>query len=308
MLARMMSLRSTRIGRIAAALLLGAAASSTATYAQPLPVDDFNDGNDDGWMHLLPSGGPLDGRYDASAFTYHLYTVGAVPFGQFHGLIAAWTPSYELPQRYSDGFFRALVWANTATDLFIGMRTTATPECLGETYVFGLRPNGRAEIGIVQGNCTGAIALVAGTHVGFAPNGTQWWLEAGAVGDEVSLRTWRFGSPPPQMPQLVERLMTPLPPGGLGVAAVHQSNYPTSRVDGALDSLTFTPARPGDTNCDGAVDFFDIDPFLLALVDPAAYAAVFENCRLTAADCNADGSVDFFDIDLFVACVFGACP
>jgi len=28
---------------------------------------------------------------------------------------------------------------------------------------------------------------------------------------------------------------------------------------------------PGDANCDGAVDTFDIDPFVLALVNPTAY-------------------------------------
>ena len=65
---------------------------------------------------------------------------------------------------------------------------------------------------------------------------------------------------------------------------------------------------PGDVNCDGGVDFFDIDPFLLALFDPAAYAVAFPDCDIATADVNADNSVDFFDIDPFVACLFGACP
>ncbi len=70
-----------------------------------------------------------------------------------------------------------------------------------------------------------------------------------------------------------------------------------------------TPSAPpqfgnADTNCDGAVDFFDIDPFLLALFDPAAYGLAFPNCSLTTADVNDDGSVDFFDIDAFLAVLF----
>lgn len=57
---------------------------------------------------------------------------------------------------------------------------------------------------------------------------------------------------------------------------------------------------PGDMNCDGIVNNFDIDPFVLALVDPDAYTVAFPNCNRLAADVNGDGSVDNFDIDPFV--------
>jgi hypothetical protein len=63
--------------------------------------------------------------------------------------------------------------------------------------------------------------------------------------------------------------------------------------------------RAGDMNCDCRVDFFDIDPFLLALFDQAAYAAQFPGCDVMHADVNADGNVDFFDIDAFLAALFG---
>ena len=53
-------------------------------------------------------------------------------------------------------------------------------------------------------------------------------------------------------------------------------------------------------NCDGAVDFFDIDAFVLAITDPAAYATQYPDCSLSYADCNQDGEVNFFDIDPFV--------
>ncbi len=61
----------------------------------------------------------------------------------------------------------------------------------------------------------------------------------------------------------------------------------------------------GDLNCDGTVDFFDIDPFVLAVTDPAGYAAEYPDCNFMLADCNGDGAVDFFDIDPFVALVTG---
>lgn len=61
----------------------------------------------------------------------------------------------------------------------------------------------------------------------------------------------------------------------------------------------------GDLNCDGAVDAFDIDPFVLALIDPAGYAAAYPNCDMMLADINGDGVVDAFDIDPFVELLTG---
>ena len=55
----------------------------------------------------------------------------------------------------------------------------------------------------------------------------------------------------------------------------------------------------GDVNCDGAVTAPDIDAFVLALVDPAAYAAAYPDCDRSLADCNCDGAVNLFDIDVF---------
>ncbi len=61
----------------------------------------------------------------------------------------------------------------------------------------------------------------------------------------------------------------------------------------------------GDLNCDGTVDFFDIDAFVLALTDPDGYAVAYPDCDILLADCNGDGVVDFFDIDSFVALLTG---
>ncbi|MGE0481487.1 MAG: M12 family metallo-peptidase [Phycisphaerae bacterium] len=76
--------------------------------------------------------------------------------------------------------------------------------------------------------------------------------------------------------------------------------------------LTVTPAGClsvcGDMNCDGDLNNFDIDPFVLALSNPAGYAAAFPNCDINHGDVNSDGMVNNFDIDPFVACLTGACP
>jgi hypothetical protein len=66
---------------------------------------------------------------------------------------------------------------------------------------------------------------------------------------------------------------------------------------------------PADMNCDGDVDFGDINPFVTALSDPAAYEEAFPNCRLANGDTNDDGTVDLADINPFIACLInGGCP
>jgi RHS repeat-associated protein len=60
-----------------------------------------------------------------------------------------------------------------------------------------------------------------------------------------------------------------------------------------------------DMDCDGDVDFADINPFILAISDPNAYQAQFPNCNLLNGDLDGDGDVDFDDIDYFGG-LFGA--
>lgn len=61
----------------------------------------------------------------------------------------------------------------------------------------------------------------------------------------------------------------------------------------------------GDMNCDGVVNNFDIDPFVTALTNAAAYAAQFPGCNILNADANGDGLVNNFDIDPFVSMLSG---
>lgn len=61
----------------------------------------------------------------------------------------------------------------------------------------------------------------------------------------------------------------------------------------------------GDLNCDGALNAFDIDPFVLALTDPGTYAQAYSDCDYMLADCNEDGAVNAFDIDAFVGLLTG---
>ncbi len=88
---------------------------------------------------------------------------------------------------------------------------------------------------------------------------------------------------------------------GLGGGAANLGPTPNLTLVPGLQYMAVEIARPGDCNCDGFVDFNDIDAFVLALSDPAGYLAMFPNCPGRARDVNGDGMVSFDDIDPFVA-------
>ncbi|MBL8877695.1 MAG: hypothetical protein JNG88_01140 [Phycisphaerales bacterium] len=92
--------------------------------------------------------------------------------------------------------------------------------------------------------------------------------------------------------------------------------YDADEIDACSDPADagIVPGGPGaycrgDANCDGSVNNFDIDAFVLALTDTAAYALAYPNCVIATSDVNQDGAVNNFDIDPFVACIAaGGCP
>jgi hypothetical protein len=107
-------------------------------------------------------------------------------------------------------------------------------------------------------------------------------------------------------------LTMPSVPPGSAVVLRYQVTGPGDDAD-AMDFVQLVaPERPctatGDANCDGAVNTFDIDPFVIALTNPTLWQATYPCDYLGAADCNHDGSVNTFDIDPFVLCLTVGCP
>ena len=62
----------------------------------------------------------------------------------------------------------------------------------------------------------------------------------------------------------------------------------------------------GDLNCDNAVNFGDINPFVQLLSDPTTWQATYPGCPSVNGDISLDGTVDFGDINPFVALLTGA--
>lgn len=86
----------------------------------------------------------------------------------------------------------------------------------------------------------------------------------------------------------------------------HSRNYGNPDQHPHL-AFTAMPRLPGDMNCDGLLNNFDIDPFVLALTDPESYGTEYPGCSLLIGDMNLDGVFNNFDIDLFVECIVNGC-
>ncbi len=76
-------------------------------------------------------------------------------------------------------------------------------------------------------------------------------------------------------------------------------------TDGTKGIYRLSLARRGDINCDGNINFDDIESFVIALVDMAEYLQSYHECQHMNADCNGDGRVNFDDIDAFVILLIG---
>lgn len=72
------------------------------------------------------------------------------------------------------------------------------------------------------------------------------------------------------------------------------------RVGNGITAIHVNFCRGADPNCDGKVNGLDIRAFVLALLNPAAYAAQFPGCDICHSDMNADDIVSLADIPLFV--------
>ena len=161
-----------------------------------------------------------------------------------------------------------------------------------------LAPDGAGGV-LVAGSTSGSLGgLNAGSSDAFL-------ARYDSAGDRVWIR--QFGSSSVDVAGA-------LAPGGAGsvMVAGNAGGSLGGRYEGPLRAFVarFTHALPlGDLNCDGAFDGADIDPFFLALGDPAAYLAAFPDCSIDNADMNCDQAVNGADIDRFFACLAGNnCP
>ncbi len=131
-----------------------------------------------------------------------------------------------------------------------------------------------------------AVPVASGTKTGDFSTWDATEVDRLLLGDEYPLtRPW-LGEY--RLVAIYDRALSP---------AEVQQNYDAGADEGGTGYLV------GDTNCDGLVNNGDIDPFLLALTDYAAYADAYPGCH--NADIDGDGLVNNGDIDPFVVALAG---
>ncbi len=169
---------------------------------------------------------------------------------------------------------------------------------------------------------TAALQFVSGEYVLPDPFGLPlvWPLQAeGGHVDFAAGINVMFGQPPTQADAPLAYLTFVALETTSATSVRFRPHAPPSQLSTAdgqplLPALVDTPElwvspgcalHLGDLDCDGDVDFADINPFVLALSDPVGYEALYPFCQVLNGDCNQDGQVDFGDINAFVALLSG---
>jgi FG-GAP repeat protein len=158
----------------------------------------------------------------------------------------------------------------------------------------------------VNGNQADNSAMTAGAAYVFDRSGTTWsqqaYLKASntGAGDQFGGATF-FASPGVALSG--DTLVVGAPGEDSNTTGVN-GDQANNSASGSGAAYVFTLAACpslGDMNCDCTVDVSDIDPFVLALLDPIAYGVAYPPpCDLLDGDMQPDGNVDGGDTQGFV--------
>ncbi|MFQ5806226.1 MAG: hypothetical protein ACE5I3_07245 [Phycisphaerae bacterium] len=266
--------------------------------AQSILIDDFNDGNDDGWTGVDPvPGEPWDPAiFDASSGAYNLRSTGVVPAYRWVAFHSQWDASVD--SFYSEGFLRAEIRANRQnTAVWFVMRAGDPPENREGYLFYADTADGRFSLRCSP-NCSSVYYVDEAAPVDpFDPN-EPWVMEAGAVSDQISLKLWRLDDPEPDEPQLTITDTTYT--AGVFIVGVSHNPGVASQISGTFDNIYFTPACPGDLDGDLDVDLSDLAQLLGNY--GTSSGASYED-----GDLDGDGDVDLSDLAALLSVYGTSC-
>ena len=145
------------------------------------------------------------------------------------------------------------------------------------------------------------LLLLAGANAALAQYDLSWWIVDGGGATFSTGGTFSLGGTIGQP----DASQTPMTGGNFSLVGGFWA--------GAATAL---PTCAGDMNCDGQIDFGDINPFVLYLSNNSAWQAAYPGCNVVNGDINGDGTYgggSFGDINPFVALLSSAplpiaCP
>ncbi len=209
-------------------------------------IDDFNDGNDAGWLHVDGLQGTPWGPtiYDASSGQYAISSTSPLPpLGTLVPTGAVWSQSIYDPS-YSNGSFRTLLHANNfATNLGTIMRFDVET---ADGYAFGVDVVAD-EIFIARLD-GGMPTLIASAPFDLAPY-RDYHLETHIAGPDfrpganIWLKIWPAGAPEPPEPQLIATDATYMT-GGFGLMLFNEMGGPGGQLSGYFDDVNYYVPEP----------------------------------------------------------------
>lgn len=235
--------------------LLSALLLSSVHVLAVCPIDNFDDGDDAGWIHCGEWSEQQHPVWDASSGRYCLGLRDPLraPPPPPLSIAAEWVRAGE-DARFHDGCVTA--------------RFRAGSEAAGTWsthFVLGLRANCgdrgyKAMIGPSLGRMSiyRRLELLADTLDADLREDTDYQAEFCAVGDNLSLRVWPAGSPRPNDPQL-RATNAQFTAGNIGLGVFIENDNRGPNIRGCFDDVYFTPANAchADFDCDGRVGLSD---------------------------------------------------
>ena len=278
----------------------------TNSFNHQLLLDDFNDGELDGWLFsdALENAGFGTMVHDASSGELRISTENPMKHGTWDHVILAESDGDSL---YAHGIVRAIVSAEAGTTSVLNIRTSLSDETdtgAEGGYLIGLEPIS-GTISIVNfideyqdGNPGFFPGIVDSEPIGFVAD-TRYHLEVVADGASISATAWPVGSEKPDDPQVAMNDAKSFG-GGIGFSTSHGPNPPAVRNHaGAFDDLTFEQNMPGDFDNNKAIDANDIDLLTNELRQPI---------QRRIFDINNDGAVTLADHEFLINALGGITP
>jgi hypothetical protein len=225
--------------RISTAAIVLALFGGFSTSASTILIDNFDDGNDTGWTHrdysTPQTGGPA--HFAVSNGAYDLTGTNPVPTGQQGAFGATWDQSSA--PLFQNGYLRARLKANSNSLPWLILRHQTNSTSF---YLFGIDPSNDPPVFFHNRIDNAQIATGGGFNIPGATVeiGEEWIVEAGAVGNNLSMKIWKPGDPEPAAPQWT-KVDSTYPTGVFGVGASHYGPQPPSIVSATFDDIVFRP-------------------------------------------------------------------
>jgi hypothetical protein len=241
--------KSTVLVSVVCLSLLGATGH---LHAQAKLIDNFDDGNDEGWTHidLLAILGVGSSDFDASSGSYVVSTDGEVPELPpgipCSGGVAGRAASPADTSRYSNGTAKATVRFDNAISSG-GLLMRADPSQLNAYNFAANNSEDRIYIDLIE-NGIGLTGGLASQEFDLAPS-QDYIIEGRAVGPHLSMKIWEAGADEPDEPQL-SVFDTTYETGMLGVLSYYCTPDYGDSLSTTFDDIYFLPGN-SDFGTDG---------------------------------------------------------